>query len=343
MENALMDLLPLQILDHVPDHFFTLETKDLYQKFSAPTLFHLKGEKSPALFLSILLHGNEHSGFLAVKKYLKHTVKLPRDLIIFLGNTHAAASNQRHLKSTPDWNRIWSDDDSVYGKMAQEIVTFCRDKKIWASIDIHNNTGTNPLYACVNSLTPEFLDLASMFSQKIIYFKEPHQVQSMAFAQIAPAVTLECGHSGEQAGLDRLESYLQQVMLRDNFNQENISREYDVYQTIARFVMIEQCSVDFKFSSNSRFALSFISDIDLHNFSILRSGAILAYINLAQYHAGFLKVLNDNGDDLFDDYFEINNNLLICRCDIFPAMLTKNSAIAKEDCLGYFMLQMINF
>lgn len=57
-----------------------------------------------------------------------------------------------------------------------------------------------PHYACVNSLEERHLHLARLFSQTVLYFEQPVRVQSAALAKLCPAVTVECGRAGEQAG-----------------------------------------------------------------------------------------------------------------------------------------------
>jgi len=63
---------------------------------------------------------------------------------------------------------------------------------LFASIDIHNNTGINPHYGCVKKLDPQFLNLSRLFSRTMIYVVQPGGVQSKAFSHLCPAVTLEC-------------------------------------------------------------------------------------------------------------------------------------------------------
>ena len=52
----------LSILKNIPDSFLTVDYHDIKQILKGPTLIHLQGEKEPALFISIMLHGNEYSG-----------------------------------------------------------------------------------------------------------------------------------------------------------------------------------------------------------------------------------------------------------------------------------------
>ena len=58
----------LNILNKFDNKLLSLPAHKLYTVLPEPTLIHLKGEKEPAVFLSVLLHGNEYSGWEVVKK-----------------------------------------------------------------------------------------------------------------------------------------------------------------------------------------------------------------------------------------------------------------------------------
>jgi len=146
---------------------------------------------------------------LLLKKYKDK--QLPRSLSLFFGNVTAAGQNLRRLESQPDYNRIWPGtefSDCPETKMAKEIVSIMKKRDVFASVDVHNNTGLNPHYACINHLDNQFLQLASLFGRLIVYFIRPKGVQSAAFAQICPAVTLECGRPGQQHGVEHAFEYL---------------------------------------------------------------------------------------------------------------------------------------
>jgi predicted deacylase len=188
----------LSIRDGIPNGFMTARAADLVEILPEPTLLHLPGRRREPLFVSILLHGNEDVGLVAVQKLLTAAggQTLPRSLSIFVGNVDAAHLGVRRLERHPDYNRVWpgADDDGTpeHALMAQ-VMAEMRSRRVFASIDLHNNTGTNPYYACINCLDFPFLHLAAMFSRSVVYFRRPRGVQSMAFAELCPAVTCECG------------------------------------------------------------------------------------------------------------------------------------------------------
>ena len=57
--------------------------------------------------------------------------------------------------------------------MMRDVVAQMRLRRVFASIDIHNNTGSTQHYACVNRLDPPFLHLATLFSRTVVYFRRP--------------------------------------------------------------------------------------------------------------------------------------------------------------------------
>jgi len=325
--------MKLNILDKLPENFFKLKPTQLNKLWGAPTLIHLKGEKKQPLFISTLLHGNETSGFFALQHLLKD-YKLPRSIILFFGNLEAAEKEMRHLPGMPDFNRIWSGEDSREELLAREVINVAKGENIWANIDIHNNTGENPYYACINSLETPYLTLASSFSESVVYFSEPHQTQSIAFSKICPSVTLECGKSGDRVGVEYLVDYLKEILSLDTLEDiQNPMEDIQLYQTVARIKIDQKAHVDFKFSPSSKSDISFIKDLDLLNFKDQAPGEAIAYIKTPN----ILRAINDEGKDVTDKFFKVEKGQLKFKTHCTPSMLTKNIEIAKDDSLGYLM------
>ena len=80
----------------------------------------------------------------------------------------------RTLPHQDDYNRSWPGTprpDTPVARLMREVVEIVRQQAPFASIDIHNNTGHNPHYACVNSLAETHLHLARLFSRTVVYFE----------------------------------------------------------------------------------------------------------------------------------------------------------------------------
>ena len=129
------------------------------------------------------------------------------------------------------------------------------EKQLFASIDIHNNTGLNPHYSCVNKLEPEFLQLATLFGRFVVYFIRPKGVQSSAFAQYCPAVTLECGRPGQQYGVEHALDFVN-AALQPNRNPSarcSCAHDIDLFHTVAQVCVKD----DIEFSFDDEAALNY--------------------------------------------------------------------------------------
>ena len=331
--------MKLNIINEVPERLYTCDVKDVHDVLGGPTIMHLKGEKSEALFLSSLLHGNETTSFLVLQKLLNEykDKKFPRDVIIFVGNTIGAAQGQRHLPDQPDYNRVWKMGDTPEHNLATEVFVYAKQFNLFANIDMHNNTGKNPFYACINVLGDNFVELASMFGDHIVYFTEPSEVQSMAFAQLCPSVTIEAGLPGNPEGTIAVYEFIEDVLHLEQF-QDKFSHEHvDVYHTIGRIKVKKEATIDFEYSSQSKSDLSFVNEIDSKNFELLKKNTTLGYCN----NKDMIYVINNRGDDITKDILEVTSNKVKTGRMIIPSMFTKDVYVMKEDCLGYIMEKMI--
>ena len=79
--------------------------------------------------------------------------------------------------------------------------------------------------------------------------------------------------------------------------------------------------------------LSFPTDVDKYNFKVLEPGQKLAYAKAT--HG--LSVIDNDDQEVFDQFFSIEDGVLTVKESFIPAMITKNEVIIKDDCFGYIM------
>jgi hypothetical protein len=328
-------VVKLNILEEFPEELLHINVKEVHELLNGPTLFHLKGERDDALFLSTLLHANEITSFLMLQKLIKKYANkpLPRDLIIFIGNTYAASEGMRHLPGQADYNRIWEPGDLPENTMAMDIINYAKSQKIFASIDIHNNTGKNPHYGCVNSLDKKFINLASHFGEHTVYFTEPHNVQSLAFSKFCASTTIEAGLPGAQLGIDASLEYVDKIFNMENLEINSNRAEIEIYHTLARMKVSQNARIDFEDDLESDADLSFVSNLDSRNFEIVKRGSHLGFAK----DLSLLWVEDNNGKDITDQFFELNGNEILTKRVFIPSMFTRDVYVMKEDCLGYIM------
>lgn len=338
MDNG-VNILSLNQIDYLPDGLLEATPENLQRILPGPTLIHLPGRQAEPLFVSVLLHGNEPTGLLSLQLLLKkyQSQPLPRSLSIFFGNVSAAGKNLRRLDNQPDYNRIWPGTElpnCAETEMAREIVSIMKKRHVFASVDVHNNTGLNPHYACINKLENQFLQLASLFGRLIVYFIRPKGVQSAAFAEICPAVTLECGRPGQHYGVEHVLEYLSSCLHLTALPQHQVQhQDIDLFHTVAQVKVHEKINFSFN-QADADLLLN--EDLERMNFTEIPAGTVWG----TPKSGSLMPIIaqDECGNNVTDDYFSIQNgDLLINRHNIMPSMLTLDERVIRQDCLCYLM------
>lgn len=210
-------------LHGLPDGFFDITTANIRSLFPNPTLIQLDGEDKNFLFVSILLHGNEYSGLQVMQQVLaKYSTGLPRSILLFVGNVRAAEANLRHLPDQVDYNRCWPGtmmEPNPTTQMMRRIIEIAHGLPLFAAIDIHNNTGKNPHYACITDPNGRNQNLAARFNRIAMVYKHKG-VCTMAYDGICPAATLECGLPGDRAGIEQAGLLVEDMLTLDALPEE---------------------------------------------------------------------------------------------------------------------------
>lgn len=325
-------------LDHLPGDLLERPAKELARVLPGPTLIHLSGRREPALFVAVLLHGNEDTGWLAIREVLRRQGgrDLPRALSLFVGNVAAAAAGVRRLAGQVDYNRVWpgaADPDLPESAMMAQVVNEMRQRGVFASVDIHNNTGRNPHYACVTRLEPSFLHLARLFSRTVVYFTRPLGVQSAAFAALCPAVTVECGKPSEPHGTEHAANFVEACLHLNEFPVQPLAAaDLDLYHTVATVRVPDH--VSFGFGEAGR-DIDFLADLDYLNFQELEAGA--EFGRVGGRRTDYLRVTDEAGREVTTRLFHWGDGRLRLGKRLMPSMLTRDERVIRQDCLCYLM------
>ena len=325
----------LIVLDALPQGMLEASADRLHEYLDGPTLIHLPGRRSPPLFVSVLLHGNENTGWDAARMLLQRHAghPLPRALSLFVGNVQAARFGLRCLDGQPDFNRIWCGDGTPEHRIMREVLETMRHIGPFASIDVHNNTGRNPHYACVNQLHAANLNLAALFARTAVYFTTPDTVQSRAFSAFCPAVTLECGQPGTTTGLEHALEFLDACLHLAEFPEHPVHKgDIELFHTVATVKVPGGVSLGFAGEDTD---LVFVDDLDFMNFRELPAGTVIARAH--PEFSGGLEVIDEEGNDVGEDYFMRRDDEVVTCRPFIPSMLTLDTRVIRQDCLCYVM------
>ncbi len=325
----------LHLTDAVPDGLLERDARRLHEVLPGPTLLRLAGRRDDWLFLSVLLHGNETTGWETARALLARYVDtpLPRGLLLFIGNIAAAHEGLRQLDWQPDFNRIWKGGEEPHQRMAGEVLAEASRRPLFAALDIHNNSGRNPHYACVTRPDSASLRLATLFSRTVVYFTRPDTVIARAMAELCPAVTVECGRPGEAFGVSHALDYVDACLHMDHLPDTPVpAHDLELYHTVATLRVPSAHTLSFVDDGSD---IVFNPHIDEFNFRELPPGTALG--RLADTAALVVEARDESGDPVTEHYFTTRDDELVTRVPLMPSMLTCDPRIVRSDCLGYVM------
>ena len=328
----------LERYDHFPEELLAVPACELWRQLRGPAFFSIAGRRPEPLFVSVLLHGNEYSGWQAIQAVLQRHrgALLPRPLLLFVGNVAAARERLRSLPGQEDYNRAWpgtTQPGTATARLLREVFELVERQAPFASIDIHNNTGRNPHYACVSRLDEQHLQLARLFSRTVVYFERPAGVQSAALARLCPAVVAECGRAGEAAGIEHAAQLVEAALALQHYPEHPVpEHDLDLLRTMAIVRVPAQASMSF---GEAAADFQFRSDLDSLNFSELQCGA--QFGTLGNGSGQRLEVVPTHELAPRDGYFSYEAGVIRLARPAIPAMLTLDPRAVRLDCLGYLM------
>lgn len=336
--------LALKVLSEIPPGLLDCRADELHDLLDGPALIHVRGDVEPPLFVSVLLHGNETSGWDGLRRCLQNATLLPRSLFVFIGNVEAAAAELRVLPGQQDFNRIWRDAAGPGGVLAGELDAALRGIELFAAVDLHNNTGHNPFYSVLTEVDDRNLGLAYLFSDKAVYIQEPDSTLTQRFTGRCPAVTLEVGPVGDPRCDERVVDYLERCLALEEVPVASFF-ELQLFEALARVHV--RGGVDFSFAGEHTFVsgegdtpLVLTGGVEAINFHEFAAGARFASSNLDVHSV--LEVLDPSHKDVTARFFECIDGEILLKETVVPAMYTTDPFVIRQDCLCYFMSRMDN-
>lgn len=337
-------MLAMNIQHQLSDTLLDLPAHRLHEQLTGPSLFLLPGHAPRPLFVSILLHGNEYTGWEVIRRLLKSQQgPLPRPLALFIGNVEAARHRARRLDQQPDFNRCWPGAacDNEITQLFQQVYDWAAQQDLLASIDIHNNTGNNPLYSIINRSDAATCQLARDFAPTTVFTRYPRGIQSEAFSHLAPSITLECAQPGEPEGIERAlalvkrylspeaESLINKAHSRAEAEQADDLTLYCMRARVTVPKRVDLCQLPYDGQ------LRLAPHLDRFNFKPLQGAALLGQSRLPLQDC--LRAEDGKGNDVTQQFFHIYKGALRTRRTIVPGMFTSDPVAIQRDCLGYIM------
>ena len=319
----------------LPDGFFNIRSTNIRSLFPNPTLIQLDGKDPSFLFISILLHGNEYTGLKVMQKILaEYAQDLPRSILMFVGNVRAAEANRRFLPDQVDYNRCWPGTElepSPTSQMMQRIVEIAHGLPLFAAIDIHNNTGKNPHYACITDPNMQNQNLAARFNRVGMVFNH-RGVSTMAFDGICPAITLECGLPGDPQGIEHACRFVEGMLTLDALPQSQPTR-HALHLVESHLTLNIPEDVSYAFDPAADAALRFENNFEDRNFTLFDPHQVFGYTRVARP----LSITDTDGHDVTDEILRVEAGKIYLNNTLMPAMITRDRLVIRQDCLCHLL------
>ena len=324
----MVGLSSLRRLDRVPESLLGAGPRDLHAILGGPTVIDLAGDRPP-VFVASLLHGNETSGWLALREVFRDLGDAP--LVALLGNLDAARLDVRSVQGQPDHNRVWREGANGVGgdywALREELAT----RGVTVAVDLHNNNAPNPLHAICMSRDGdvESAAWAEGYSGVVVRSTLSQGTCMEAFAEICPSVTLECGEPGDAEGVELAVRYLGRVLegVRPVWVGETRS-----YSMAARVTVREGVSVGF--GEGPADLVLPAEAPERWNFTLLKKGTEFARLGNGASEPLLVTMTAGRGAG---DYMAVKGKSVVATRDIVPAMLVDKAKIIEDDCLCYIL------
>ncbi|MFL0810704.1 MAG: succinylglutamate desuccinylase/aspartoacylase family protein [Agarilytica sp.] len=287
---------------------------------------------------SVLVHGNEPSGFIAAHQFLKRNIVPKTNLALVIGSVRAAKHKpvftHRQIPGEFDLNRRFGHEKDCHDRVtetARDISHYITSLSPQYVIDLHNTSGSGPAFAVSISDTSQVKKLASLFTPKMVI---THLVVGSLMEEdfACPTVTIECGGAGQQDSHNLAFEGLCRFAQFDSLDALDQNRIQCFYHP-TRVEIHQGISLDYGTEAAHEVDITLIDNIEALNQHTVKAGTLIGW--LERELEDCLLVRNEQGEDKVNDFFTSDNGKLLAKQDLQIFMATHRADIAMSDCLFY--------
>ncbi len=327
-----------------PD-LFTLRSD--YNQFllsiSGPTIIDISGQdQSRTRVFTTLIHGNEPSGLIGLHRWmtsLKGNSRPVTNLRFIICSpesaSHAPIFSHRFLEDGMDLNRCFGTElDYGFFERANLIAKAIKEVNPEVVIDLHNTSGFGPAFAVSTNKTELALSLTSLFCSSLI-LSDIRLGALMEQDFGCEIITIECGAGSDPQAHEIAYFGIEQLTQIDDISSCHFNRNVDVFLQPLRLQIKPGIELHFNDVDEGLSGLTLVNNVEQFNFGIFRKEQMLGWVD--SYGLSNLQIIDQYGDDVISEYFELRDNLLISKMDLNIFMATHVKNIAKSDCLLYLI------
>ncbi len=326
--------------DGLPTELLAADERSLLRELGGPTLVRIPGGQDQApRALSVLLHGDEPTGFQALLKVLRRSPVLPYDLYVFVGNVRAALASpgyaMRYLDDQEDLNRVWQagPDPGPLREAALTAYDHLEAAGVSSLVDLHNTSGDTPYYAIMTQVSPGTINLASRFSSRLVHWELCQGALVERISTRCPAIAVECGLAGRRASFDFALDGVRRYLTPEPLVTDRVSADHDLLGGLHRVTVHPGARFRFGGELTDDLDLVIPTDADRSNFVEVAAGHVLGRVRTD----GPLPVAVQapDGRDATDEMLTVQDGDLRLRRAAIPVMMTRTVVAVRKDCLVY--------
>lgn len=311
-------------------------------EINQPTIVEITGKDTLRYrVFSVLIHGNEPSGFFAAFNYLKQlkaSQAIPQtNIAICISSIRAAKLepyfSNRYVPGEFDLNRRFGRSrcrDKVTS-LAKDLSNYINSRNPEFVIDLHNTSGQGPAFGVSCYQNPAINKLTSIFSDKMVF---TNLVVGSLMEQNfnCPIVTIECGYSydikAHEVAFNGM-NQLANISTLDDIKESTVT----TYSHPLRVQVEPGISIDFGLVKNPNVDITLRKDIELLNYELVRQGTAIGWLNHDLEKS--LNAYDQDNKNIICELFCVKNEHIILKKDCHVFMATSILDIALSDCLFY--------
>lgn len=316
--------------------------EEFLDHIGGPAWIHVPGkDRSRSRVVLTLLHGNEPSGVRAVHRWLKAGLLPSVDIVFIIVSVEAAVAppgfHYRFLPQSKDLNRCFREPfDGPEGELAHTILTWLRNLRPEALIDLHNTSGRSPAYGVSTTVGIPHLFLTSLFSEQLIQTDLRLGTLMEATENDWPTIAVECGGAGSpESDAIAYEGVQKFCSIENVLDPESTGNGVRVFQHPIRVELCKGRRVTYESTPNGASDLTLLPDVDKYNFRRLNPGEMIGWIGYS--HQEVLLARGADGRDRTRELFQEDGGRLLLAQSARILMMTTDPTMAANDCLFYVL------
>lgn len=319
----------------IAQHQLPATPKELIQNLAGPTVLHINGKGPGCRVITTLIHGDEPHALRAVLAQLREGNQPAVNIKIVIIAVDAAALppvfSHAFCTGKRDLNRCFR-EPFLYQQshIIHALLCFLEREQPAAMLDLRDSAPGVTTFAMANSNDPAHLILTSYFCDLLV--SSPTETGAITNIPLScPVVSLHAPADYAPA--------LQTALLRSLAGfwcAEQLTLQQDV-QVIANPRRLElRRSAAITYSDRPVFGVNCTlrSDIEQCSFVTQQPGDVLGWVDHSKLE--HFRVAGRSNREKARDFFSADDNCLTVTQPLTLFMTTKNSDLAKSDCLFYF-------